>query len=133
MAYRDDSDAVHHRAVALQRELDQIQRTLKERDLELERLRKVKRGRPPTIPELRADDLEPLPDQKAPAHSGPIDRRRAVLESAREWLGVLDDRTLVMVGSIIEELAQEVERRDELVERLRPLVEQIASQYQRKK
>ena len=67
------------------------------------------------------------------SRSGPIDRRRAILEAAREWLGVLDDKTLVMVGSIIEELATEVERRDDLVEKLRPIVDQIRSTYQPKK
>ena len=126
MAYRDDSDAVHHRAVALQHELEQIQRTLKERDLELERLRKVKRGRPPTVPPARIEVPKP-------SESGPIDQRRAILAAAREWLGVLDDRTLVMVGSIIEELATEVERRDDLVEKLLPIVDQIRSTYQPKK
>ncbi|HEY4181173.1 MAG TPA: hypothetical protein VGM90_30220 [Kofleriaceae bacterium] len=130
MAYRDDSDAVHHRAVALQHELEQIQRTLKERELELERLRKVKRGRPPTIPELKLEDTVP---EKLPTSSGPIDRRRAILAAAREWLGVLDDKTLVMVGSIIEELATEVERRDDLVDQLLPIVDQIRSTYQPKK
>ena len=108
MGYRDDVDTLYERSLALQRQLEQAEALLAERELQLSALRHGAKGSPPP-PGLAAHE-----------------RRRAILTTARARLATLDEATLVLIGAVIEELAMEPERRDGLLEALHPIVAAIS-------
>ena len=111
MGYRDEDDTLYQRSLILQRELDHARAELAERDRELAAFH----GAPPARDATRLKSYQ---------------RRAAVLEAARDRLDKLDDETLVVIGSIIEELAMEPARRDGVLEELRPICGRIATEYQ---
>ena len=108
MGYRDDGDTRYERSLALQRQLEQAEARLAERELQLSAMRRGATGSlpPPGLPALA--------------------RRRAVLATARARLATLDEAALVLIGAVIEELAMEPERRDSLLAALHPIVDAIS-------
>ncbi len=111
MGYRDDDDTHYQRSLILQRELDLVRAQLADRNRELAAFH----GAPPSR------DATSLKSYQ---------RRAAVLEAARDRIDKLDDETLIVIGSIIEELAMEPARRDSVLEELRPICGRIAVEYQ---
>ena len=114
MGYRDEDDTLYQRSLILQHELDRARAELAECNRELAAFQ----GAPP------ARDVTSLKSYQ---------RRAAVLEAVRDRLDKLDDETLIMIGSIIEELAMEPARRDGVLDNLRPICGRIAAEYEVKK
>ena len=114
MGYRDDVDTLYERSLALQRQLEQAEALLAERELQLWAMRKGATGAPPP-PGLTA-------------HA----RRRAVLSTARARLATLDEEALVLIGAVIEDLSMEPARRDTLLVALRPIVDSIARAHSKR-
>ena len=156
VGYRDDVDTLYQHALILQKELDQAQEKLADRDQELERLLGTRNRRHDTSPGMR--QLRQLP----PAHTllsrlvSTISRtppplpgvrpmrsetvfideeheHAVILEQSREELGRLDNETLVLVGALIEELALAPETRNMLLSELRPIVDAIAKAHATRK
>jgi hypothetical protein len=158
MGYRDDVDTLYQRSLILQKELDAAQQRLADRDAELEKLRggnqfeipdtspglRTLRDLPPaetllsrlvdTISSLPRFVTDPVQPQQDPMEliQPELRHRAAVLEAAREHLDHLPDKLLMIVGTIIEDLALEKPQR-ELIERLRVISEEIAINYQRRR
>jgi hypothetical protein len=142
VSYRDDVDSLYMRASALQRELDRAQAELAQRDAELAAIRSRStilewpRAEPLPLRELPAAEttlaqlIETFVPRPAPTPP-PVPPSAKVLEAARQRLSQLDAECLVLVGAIIEELAMEPARRDELLERLRPIVARIVTRPSR--
>ena len=143
VSYRDDVDSLYMRASALQRELDRAQTELAQRDAELAAMRnratilEWPRADPLPLRELPAAEttlaqlIETFVPRPVPATTTPPPSIEPVkvLEAARQRLSQLDAECLVLVGAIIEELAMEPARRDELLARLRPIVARIAGAH----
>lgn len=159
MSYRDDVDTLYTRAMILQKELDRANEQLAEREAELTALRGPAFGAAETSPGMRT--LRTLPDPDAvlarlvdpsdasPATSvrsllGPLEdevrpteppmSRGKVLERLRDRLGALDEESLVVIGTIIEELGDEIPiDKSELLERLRPIADRITQSFWRRR
>jgi len=148
MSYRDDVDTLYTRAIVLQKELDRANDLLAERDAELVRLRGPAIPIVDTSPFLR--ELRELPDpdtvlarlvdatdsspSSAVRPSEPPMSRAKVLERLRDRLGALDEEALVLIGTIIEELGDEIPLdRARILEELKPLAERITQSFWRRR
>lgn len=147
MSYRDDVDTLYTRAMILQRELDRANERLAERETELAKLRGPTFAAAETSPDMRVlrslpdpddvlarlvdiDDVGVLPEHPPGAT---MMSRAKVLERARDRLGALEEEALVVIGTIIEELGDEVPTdKSDLLERLRPIAERISQSYWRR-
>ena len=152
MGYRDDVDTLYQHALILQKELDQAQEKLAERDRELERFRGRIERRDDTSPGIRrlrqfppahtllsrlvstiARTPPPLPGARqkhAETTFADEDHKHSViLEQSREHLAHLDNETLVLIGALIEELALAPETRKTLLVELRPIVDAVAKAH----
>ena len=147
MSYRDDVDTLYTRAMILQRELDRANERLAERENELAKLRGPTFSPAETSPDMRVLRSLPDPDDVLsrlvdtdtagvlPEHppGATMMSRAGVLERARDRLGALEEEALVVIGTIIEELGDEVPTdKSDLLERLRPIAERISQSYWRR-
>ena len=156
MSYRDDVDTLYTRAMILQRELDRATQALEEREAELAQLRGPNFAPAETSPGIRVLRTLPDPDDvlsrlvdtmdhtPAPAVRGVLPElppgatvmsRSKVLERVRDRLGALDEEALVVVGTIVEELSDEVlpSENELLLDQLRSLAERISQSYWRRR
>lgn len=151
MTYRDDVDTLYTRAMILQKELDRANEQLAEREAELAALRGPQFTAADTSPGMRtlrtlpdpdevlarlvdATDATPAPAVDEPRPTAPPMSRGKVLERLRDRLGALDEESLVMIGTIIEELGDEATiDKTELLERLRTIAEGITESFWRRR
>ena|GEM_PF-7025577 len=157
VGYRDDVDTLYQHALILQKELDQSQDRLADRDRELERLRGPLGRREQTSPGIRQlRQLPPahtllsrlvstisrtppsLPTTPRPTRVEPVfvdeaHKHAVILEQSREQLGHLDGEALVLVGALIEELALAPETRKTLLSELRPIIDAVTKAHATRK
>ncbi len=158
MSYRDDVDTLYTRAMILQKELDRANEQLAEREAELARLRGPAFTAADTSPGMRQLRTLPDPDEVLARLVDPSDdsteaviralppllgderpseppmSRGKVLERVRDRLGALDEEALVIIGTIIEELGDEVSLdKASVLPQLRAIAERITQSFWRRR